>query len=904
MPFSPGTRFGSYEVAALIGVGGMGEVYRAADTKLKRGVAIKVLPPSFASDADWLARFQREAETLAALNHQNIAHVYGLERVDGTMGLVMELVDGPTIADRIAQGRIPLAESLSIAAQIADALDAAHERGIVHRDLKPANIKLRADGAVKVLDFGIAKLLAPAPATSGPQPTQVANTPTMTQLGMILGTAAYMSPEQARGKPVDKRTDVWAFGCVLYEMLTGKAAFGGEDVTETIGRVLEREADMRALPADVPSAVRQTLAVCLQKDAKKRVRDIGDVKLALAGAFEPRVGGASRAAAEPRGWRRAALPAATFAGGAAAVVLAAWQWWAVPQAPVVTRLSIPIVVADNPPVVGISRDGARLAYWPGDSPSIQVRDLGAFTPRALLNAVPADVNTGVGGHCFSPDGAWIAFSADGGRAIKKASLAGGAAIPLAQGINGVELCDWADDGNVYFDSNAGIMRVPALTGRAEVVLATQPERGEAFLKGPQLLPGGKSLLLNAVTGTGSRVEVLDLATGSRKTVLEGVGAVYFSSRGRGGYLLYGLNGSLFAAPFDLARFEKGEPRLVADDFAGLRSLTSAAVSRSGTLAYVSGRELAGIAGRGELIEMDRAGTTSVLPVAPRNYVNVELAPDGKRAAFAVVASGPPLLSDLWTYDLSGDQPVPATFGGVNYGGLWTADGRALIGAHLDSSNPGAPLQIQSVPADNSAPPTDLGVRDGDWRRGTVGPSSLSPDGKTLLIMNDAGSNTDILAVDLGAASGSAPGAEPRPFVVTGFSETGPAFSPDGRLVAYTSNKSGTREIYVQPYPGPGGQWQVSLGGGRSPRWNPNGRELFYLNGDKLMAAEVETSPVFRVLERRALFTVPRLVAGRGIPYAVFPDGQGFLMLRADSPQTAELKVVVNWLDEFERGAGY
>jgi len=519
MPFAPGTRFGSYEVVALIGVGGMGEVYRAVDTNLKRSVAIKVLPPLFAADAEWLVRFQREAETLAALNHQNIAHVYGLERIDGTAGLVMELVDGPTLADRIVQGKVPLAEALSIAAQIADALEVAHERGIVHRDLKPANVKVRADGAVKVLDFGIAKSLLTAPGASGSHPTKVANTPTMTQLGMILGTAAYMSPEQARGKPVDRRTDVWAFGCVLYEMLVGKAAFEGEDAAATIGRVLEREVDMSALPPGVPAAVRQTLAACLQKDAKKRVRDLGDVKLALEGAFETReTAAAPRAGARPA-WRRVGVPAAAFAAGAAAFALAAWRVAPPPEPPTVTRLSMPVASGSVVPQVSIARDGKRIAFWPGDSPAIRVRELDAFEWRTVAGAVPAEGNNGNAG-CFSPDGAWLAFAT--GNALRRIALAGGAPLTVARDLAGADWCDWGDDGNLYFGSSAGIMRVPASGGAAEVVAAPSAEGGESYGL-PQLLPGGKQLLFNVFRTADvqtARVDVLNLATRERKTLLE------------------------------------------------------------------------------------------------------------------------------------------------------------------------------------------------------------------------------------------------------------------------------------------------------------------------------------------------------------------------------------------------
>jgi serine/threonine-protein kinase len=898
MPLSPGTRFGPYEIAALIGVGGMGEVYRAGDTSLKRDVAIKILPEFFATTGDWLARFQREAEMLAALNHQNIAHVYGLERVGTTTALVMELVDGPTLADRIAQGRVPLSEALTIARQIADALEAAHERGIVHRDLKPANIKLSADGAVKVLDFGIAKALLPAFNVSGPQQTQVANTPTMTQLGMILGTAAYMSPEQARGKPVDKRTDVWAFGCVLYEMLAGKQAFEGEDATTTIGRVLEREADMEALPADVPPAVRKTLIACLQKDPKKRIRDIGDVKLALDGAFETRATPAHSAPA----WRRTPALAAAFAAGATVIAPAAWRLWPTSEARAVTRLSIPVSAPTTPPLVAISPDGKRIAFRDTTSGSIYVRDLDGFDARPVAGTSgPEQIPP-----CFSPDGTWIAYSAGGRQLLKKAPISGGAALTVAQNLDGADVCDWGDDGFIYFAANTGIMRASEAGGPAEVVAARNTERGEIALVRPNLLPGGGQVLFSVADKRGIEsmsLDVVNLSTRQRKTVLEAAGSanVVLGRDKAHAYLVYGVGGALFVAPFDLRRSEAGAARPVVSDVASLGAWSSAAVSASGTLAYLGSTNA--VAGDAILIAMDRDGTEHALPEPPHIYGEVSISPDGRRVATAIVDAQSAATADLWTYDLDGDRLTRLTFDGTNIAAVWTPDGQRLIYLHTESLAASGHAEVRSVPVDNSGPPTTV-IDEGAWTRGSAAPIAISGDGKSLLAETTA-SNSDIVAVDL--AEGAPPTATsnaPRDFLATQFNEQWATFSPNGRFVAYASNESGQSEIYVVPYPGPGGKSQVSRGGGTLPRWNRNGRELFYLNAGKLISVEVETAEGFRALTPRTLLTLPPLAQNRGWAYDVMPDGQRFLLLKstAASGTKSELRVVINWLDEVERTA--
>jgi len=889
MPLSPGTRFGPYEIAALIGVGGMGEVYRARDTNLRRDVAIKILPDFFADDAERLARFRREAETLASLNHQNIAHVYGLEVEETTTALVMELVEGTTLAERMAQGPIPPAEALPIALQIAHALEAAHERGIVHRDLKPANIKLRADGDVKVLDFGIARVLQPVRAANAPT---ITSTPSMTHVGMVLGTPAYMSPEQARGQPVDKRTDVWAFGCVLYEMLAGRPAFEGEDPATTIACVLERDVEMGALPAGVPPSVRQTLRACLQKDAKKRMRDVGDVKLALDGAFETLVESA------PVHPLRRRLSIAIFMAGTAVSALAAWRFWPAPELHEVTRFSVPVAVTQQ--LVSISRDGSRIAYRAGDDRSIYVRDLDEFDARLIPDTVGAAIDRPP---CFSPDGAWIAFFAVGEQ-LKKVSLSGGAAVTVAQGFRGANVCDWGEDGYLYFTTTSGIMRAPEAGGPAELVIALSAERNERSFQSPHLLPGGAWLLFS-VYGTESsgtaRVEVLDLGAGERKPVIDGVGvATYVPARrdARRGYLVYGTGGALFAAAFDPVRLEAGTAQAVTSEVLGVGSFSSAAVSESGTLAYLSARTVDAAEPGATLIAVDRGGQQRVIFERPRIYGEVTISPDGKRAALTIQDPQRPI--DLLIYEFDGDRLTSLSLDGSGYGAVWTRDSRRVVYRHGDGVAVDGE-ELRSVPVDGSDLPTTL-KGPSNWRRGISFPTSLSADGKTLLVSNDEVTpGSDVLAFELEGGLEPKTLSAPRDFVVTGARERNAVFSPDGNFVAYTSNQSGTDEVYLVPYPGPGRPLKVSQGGGAFPRWNSDGRELFYLSGGNLMSVEVATTPRLQSRPPRVLFEMPPFANYGGYPYDVSPDGARFLMLKAGTNlQQVDLRVVVNWIDELER----
>ena len=585
MPLTAGTRLGPYEITAQIGVGGMGEVYRATDTNLKRQVAIKVLPEAVAADAERLVRFQREAEVLASLNHPNIAIIHGLEKSDGVTGLVMELVEGPTLADRIAQGPIPIDEALPIAKQIAEALEGAHEQAIIHRDLKPANIKLRPDGTVKVLDFGLAKALDPAPATIDASQSPTVTSPAMTRMGVILGTAAYMSPEQARGKSVDKRTDIWAFGCVLYEMLAGRQAFAAASVSETLSEVLKSDPDWQGLPADTPDGVRRLLRRCLAKDQKRRLTDIHDARLELdelssdeslnaRGADHARrLDGLAGETASTRVARRRVWVAGAAAVIASAVVATALTWVVTrppPPTPLrVSRLTITptraaaLTLSGNDRDVAITPDGSRVVYVGNNGTQLFVRALDALEPVAVFTGAPR-------GPFVSLDGQWIGF-VDGNTALKKVAVTGGAAVTLTTLDQAPRGATWGPDDTIYvatLNATTGLQRVAAEGGSTMVLTRPDPLQGESDHLWPELLPGGRALLftITAVTGglDAAQVVVLDLETGTRTVLVRGGSHAHYVSSGpalaersarEGGYLVYMVAGSLRAVAFDLARLE-------------------------------------------------------------------------------------------------------------------------------------------------------------------------------------------------------------------------------------------------------------------------------------------------------------------------------------------------------------
>ena len=679
MSLAAGDRLGAYEIVALLGAGGMGEVYRARDTRLKREVAIKILPQAFANDADRLARFQREAELLASLNHPSIACVFGLEQTGGHNAIVLELVEGDTLADRIARGPLPLDEALPIAKQIAEALEAAHERGVIHRDLKPDNVKVRPDGTVKVLDFGLAKAMEPAGSAPNVSQSPTVTTPAMTQAGIILGTAAYMSPEQARGQIVGKQADIWAFGCVLYEMLTGTRAFGGEDATEIIAAVVKIEPNWAALQPDTPPAIRTLIKRCLEKDRKARIGDASTLRYVLSDvAGETTTVSAATSHARSAGsWP--ALPwvvAAALGVGLVLVVALREPWQKVPPAPLSLSVELGADASFSNPGTGaatiLSPDGAVVAFVAqkggGGSRQLYVRRLNQ------LQATPLSGTDDAESPFFSPDGQWIAFFADG--KLKKISVTGGAAVTLCDAPNGRGGA-WGEDGTIVFSPDASpgvsLLRVSSAGGKPEPL--TSLAEGEVTQRWPQVLPGGKAVLFTSNSHTGNAFDdanlvVQPLPTGARKVVQRGG---YYGRYLPSGHLVYIHDGTLFAAPFDLDRLEvTGQPVPALEGVASNAVSGGAqfAVSASGTLVYLPGQS----AGSGRPIHwMDHEGKTTLLRATPSNWFNLHFTPDGRRLAMQINEGR------IWVYEWARDTLTRLTFDTASSENpVWTPDGRRIV----------------------------------------------------------------------------------------------------------------------------------------------------------------------------------------------------------------------------------
>ena len=896
MPLTPGTRLGPYEVTAQIGVGGMGEVYQATDTNLKRAVAIKVLPASLAGDVERLARFQREAEVLASLNHPNIAAIYGLEKADGTTALVMELVEGPTLADRIAQGAIPVDEALPIAKQIAEALEAAHEQGIIHRDLKPANVKVRPDGAVKVLDFGLAKALEPAGAMSpGVSQAPTITTPAMTQAGMILGTAAYMSPEQAKGRTVDKRSDVWAFGAVLYEMLAGRRAFDADDVSETLAAVLMKEPDWAALPPTAPPAVTTVLQRCLHKNPKQRIRDIGDVSLALEGAFDTGVSQAAASVAVPQAvaWRRA-MPWITGAiAGGLVIGLAVWVLMRPAPQPVerfvvTTPGTDPFAAsATGRQDLAISPDGTRIVYRASADGTnhLFVRPVGQLEGYRLFSNV-APVST----PAISPDGAWVVFRTAADQTWKKVSILGGPPLTLFP-VASPRGASWGPDDTIIFAHvGAGLFRGPAAGGDPETLTTLDAERGETGHAWPEVLPGGTAVLFTIDHGgagiEGMELAVLDLGTMEQKVLLSGGSHARYAATG---HLVYGANGTLRAVPFDLARLAvTGDPVPLLE---GVMTAPNGAVqfslSADGSLVYVAGDAGSQSPPR-TLVWVDRQGREEPLPAPPRTYRYPRLSPDGTKVALDIQDQE----NDIWVWDVPRVTLTRLTFDpGLDRTPVWTPDGQRIA---FSSQQDGPPNLFWQAADGTGSVERLLESTNSQF------PTSFSPDGARL-VFGDTPNDIAVLALEDERQMTS--------LVQTTFSERSGEISPDGRWLAYESNESGQREIYVRPFPDiDTGRWQVSTGGGNHPVWARSGEELFYLAPDvAVMRVAVEGAATFRAGTPTRLFQGPYLGpgAGRGFrTYDVSPDGQRFLMIKEGTPEESgappSLILVQNWTEELKR----
>jgi serine/threonine-protein kinase len=881
-----GDQLGHYVISEPLGAGGMGEVYRARDTRLERDVAIKVLPEGFGDDAERLARFEREAKVLASVNHPNVATLFGLETVDpGKLFIVMELVEGEDLAQRIERGPIPIKDAIRVARQVAEGLEAAHAKGIVHRDLKPGNIRITPEATVKILDFGLAREWGPGPGDADftESPTITAG---MTREGTILGTAPYLSPEQARGQSVDRRTDIWAFGCVLYEMITGQRAFPGDTSTEIIARVLERQPDWSALPATVPPALRRLLGRCLEKDLRRRLRNAGDVGLTLEDLDleEPAIVTPSR---RPSARRAAKIAPWLVAAAATSLAIVVWYGTSLVKAP----WTSPVVrFTEDPPApldLGfLGHSGAAVALSPNGETMVWVGSADRDTQLFMRHldedeARPIEGTEGAVAPFFSPNGEWIAFSV-GDEGLRKVAIEGGAPQTICE-IRHPHGVSWGDgmivmgavgDNTLWsVEPNGGeIERLTSLEGK--------------ILNGeyPKLIPGSRSLLVS-LAGQNS-VELVSLDSGEMTTIVsEGVNATYLQS----GHLMWALGHNLLAAPFDPARGTlTGEARTVVEGV--LRdanfSLAHYAVSDSGTLAYLPGTSLQ-LGARPVWVKLD--GTVEPLALPVDTYLSPRVAPDGRRFLLSRQTDS----RNLWVAEPGRGVMTPLTGDeGLDYWAIWTPDGAATVFNSIQDGNY-ANLWIQ--PVDRSAPPTRLSTAEAHQP-----PQEITRDGRTVLFTSAAGieANFDIHLLGLeGTPTVS-------PLLATGANEAYPSLSPDERWLAYVSDVSGEFEVYVQPFPELGAIVRVSPSGGHEPLWSPSGDRLYYrsANGTGVFAVDVLSHDPLRFGREKLLFEgdfAGGVVFGR--KWDIHPDGDRFLMLQIEHPEAPPgIRVVTNWFAELER----
>ncbi len=885
-----------YTIQEQIGAGGMGVVYRAIDTNLSRPVAIKVLPPQFANHPERRARFDREARLLATLDHRNIAAIYGMETSGDTSFLVLELVPGETLEDRLRRKPPDLSEVLGITRQITDALASAHERGVIHRDLKPANVKLTPAGVVKVLDFGLAKAIQTG--LADPSDSGATVTIDSTAMGVIVGTAAYMSPEQARGGEVDQRTDIWAFGCLLYELLARRKAFPGKTVSDCIAAILTREADWSALPPDLPRSIMVLLRRCLQKDPQRRLRDIGDARLEIEDALAAPAD-ASSPEAPPRvsRLRVAVLAAACLLIGTLATAIAAKAIWKpVPGSRQVVRFQIPLapneaIRPSNSVFLAMSPDGSRVAYTPVNpsGPVIYLRDMDQQQPRAIPD-IAGTLPT------FSPDGEWLAFFQPAAKAFRRMALSGGAPITICDSDFAAGMT-WGEDGNLVFGS-FGLFTVPITGGTPKTLLKVDVAKGERFYRLPQYLPGARGILFtigmaDTETFDDGRIAVLDLKTGQKKILIEGGSCPRYSPSG---HLLYARAGKLLAVPFDVGRLAvTGQPMPVLDGVFMSRTTGMAAysISNRGDLAYAPGP----VEGGHRLpIWVDRQGHATAFNLPQRCYLHPRLSPDDKQLAVEIEGT----THDVFDYDLARGVLTRLSMDGASHWPLWTPKGDRITFRSWKTGG----MTMWWMPADRSGPEEML---PGEGR--SMSPESWSPDGKVIAYTRmDFVTNFEVWLASIAGDR------KARPLLTNKFSEASPKFSPDGKWLAYCSNESGRPEAYVVQVADrqARAKIQVSTDGGTDPMWRRKGGEIFYRNGDKMMAVSVSEGATLTLSKPRELWTrhfMQGSAASCGMPgvasanYDVTADGERFVMIE-DKDQDAvakQINVVLNFGDELKRG---
>jgi eukaryotic-like serine/threonine-protein kinase len=885
-----GRRLGVYEVVSSIGSGAMGQVYRARDTRLGRDVAVKIVPPLLTAHRDRIARFEREARALASLNHPNIATIHGVEEIEDTRALVMELVGGETLAERLGRQKprgagLDVQQALGIADQIVDALDAAHEKGIVHRDLKPANIKITPEGVVKVLDFGLAKAIgAPEVPPSDRQDDRALGI-VETRDGVILGTPAYMSPEQARGESVDKRTDIWAFGCVLYEMLSGRTPFGGATMSEVTASAIPCEPDLDAMPEATPEPVRRLLCRCLENASRDRLRDIGDARADISealGILSDPARGIPRLSGSFDNWRHIL----TYVCVGAAAGTAGW-YGTLPAAvapPSVSRFSI--ATSESRPLalspwvdLALSADGTRFAYRSSEGVIVRSRD------RLDESLVRVDSDS----HFFlSPDGQWLGYTA--ANSLKKMPVAGGPPVAVATTAPGV-VASWGPDGIVFADVN-GLFRVSP-DGAPEKLRMATLDAGEQ-VSFPELLPGGRTVLVTVLPARASfvflggmadsaaaRIEAVDLRTGARKTLVRGGGAARYVPTG---HLVYVAGGTLQAVAFDVERLEVHGNSVQVSDESGASDY---ALSADGSLIYASGSA----APATSLVWVDRKGREEPLDVPARPYMYPQLSPDGARVALTVWSPSR-TDRDIWILDLHrGSLEQSIVDPSDNSTVAWSADGRRLA---FGSARVGGVFNVFWQAADGSGAAERLANS-----AQVQMPMAFTNDGRLLVSAEVPGERRNIVALSLDGSQRTEP-------IVHGLaSDLSSDLSPDGRWLAYDSNESGRYEVYVRPYPNADdGRWVISIGGGRQPVWSPDGRELFYRDSSgALIAVPITLTPRFVPGRPVTLLAGGRFYgggpAGSSQTYDVAEDGR-FLMLKSANPDQSSVVVVLNWFEELKR----